>query len=294
MECVIKLMVNYLKQVPDDLIRKIENQPPDPCLLCDKEISLNPLTTHTVVSCGHVFHWDCFTVLTSAKCPICKKELEQNYFESLNRIEAESILPKSISPAESISSPTSTENISVESPKRTRNSSEIQNKKAKKLKKNSMFIQELTANNPNQSSVNQSSEIIQEKEEKEENVFFNLNIKITNAETQYNITNQEVIKYYYLFGKVLSERLDLYKKFYMEHEAQKKVNEEVRQQLPNNITEDILKKRMEMARKVFDLFNRIGEEKITRVQSITASEILKLGWKDIEYIVSEILNKCIM
>ena len=48
-----------------------------------------------------------------------------------------------------------------------------------------------------------------------------------------------------------------------------------------------------MARKVFDLFNRIGEEKITRVQSITASEILKLGWKDIEYIVSEILNKSV-
>jgi len=34
-----------------------------------------------------------------------------------------------------------------------------------------MFIQELTANNPNQSSINQSSEIIQEKEEKEEMFF---------------------------------------------------------------------------------------------------------------------------
>jgi hypothetical protein len=295
MESVIKLMVNYLRQVPEELVKKVENQLPDPCLLCNEEISLNPLTTHAVVSCGHIFHWNCFTKLASYKCPICKKEFEQNYYKSLNdaeaaeggRIDTESISSLS-SPRDNI--------VSIKSPKHIRDSSvssdssEISNKKTKKSK-NSMFIQELSNDNPVQPFVNQPTEIIQEKEEKEENIFFNLNIKITNAETRYNVTNQEVIKNYYLFGKALLERLNLYKENYMEHEAQKKVNEEVRQQLPNNVTEDTLRKRKEKARKVYNLFNRIGEDKIMRVRTITASEILKLRWNDIEYIVSKILNK---
>src|SRR5215216_4302176 len=123
------------------------------------------------------------------------------------------------------------------------------------------------------------------------NQFYNLYCKIINAEIQNRISNQEVIKYYYLFGKVSSERLEFHKKFHLEHEAQKAVNVEIRQQLPNNITNDNLRKRKEKAKKIYNLFSQVGEEKLIRIKSISASYILKLNSKEIQYIVEEILKK---
>jgi len=40
----------------------------------------------------------------------------------------------------------------------------------------------------------------------------------------------------------------------VEHEAQKKVNGEVRDQLPKEVTKHALRKKTERARKVYDLF----------------------------------------
>ena len=290
MESVVKLALNYLKTVPEELVKEVENQSPDPCLLCNREILLNPLSTYTVVSCGHVFHWNC--LLASPKCPICTKEFEQNNYQSSNKASPSSTNDFNLfdEPSNKKSEQNNYQSSNETSPRISNSSkrnsllNEPSNKKIKKLK---LFIEELT----NSNTIN-SSKVIVEEEKEENSVFFNLNIKITNAEAKYNTTNQEVIKCYYLFGKALSERLDLYKESYMEHEAQKMVNDEVRQQLlfTNNITEDVLRKRKEMANKIYYLFNKIGEEKIMKIQLITASQILKLGWKNIEYIVKEILK----
>jgi hypothetical protein len=50
-----------------------------------------------------------------------------------------------------------------------------------------------------------------------------------------------------------------------EYEAQRQINDEVRDQLPKEVTKITLRKKTERARKIYDLFRRIGSDKIQRV-----------------------------
>ncbi|CAI2195931.1 1923_t:CDS:2, partial [Funneliformis geosporum] len=87
METITKLILFYLKQVPDKLIKRIENQTPDPCPIRNKEIfSNNILMSCLILICGLMFHWDCFTICATANCPICDKVLEQNIIKQNERI----------------------------------------------------------------------------------------------------------------------------------------------------------------------------------------------------------------
>ncbi|CAG8850251.1 44270_t:CDS:2, partial [Gigaspora margarita] len=72
------------------------------------------------------------------------------------------------------------------------------------------------------------------------NNFVDLYNNITHVETQNEIINQEVITTYYLFGKVLEEKL----------------------QLPNSVSDNLLRKKKERAQKIYELFTKIGVDKI--------------------------------
>ncbi|CAG8552649.1 507_t:CDS:2, partial [Cetraspora pellucida] len=126
-------------------------------------------------------------------------------------------------------------------------------------------------------------------------IFLDLYIKIVNAEDQNKKTNQEIIRYYYDFGKALKDRLNYYKTLHPKQTAKMLVNDEVRNQLSQKVTETTLRKNTEKARKIYKLFNSIGgndnmiEQLIQRV-SISASTISKLSKDNIEHIVVAVIK----
>ncbi|CAG8821754.1 3582_t:CDS:1, partial [Racocetra fulgida] len=82
------------------------------------------------------------------------------------------------------------------------------NKKAKKQVKKESDILDLI------NELSTEPETVQVSITRKENAvnFIDLYNNITHAETQNEITNREVITYYYLFGKALSERLKHHEK----------------------------------------------------------------------------------
>ncbi|CAG8651525.1 9534_t:CDS:2, partial [Ambispora gerdemannii] len=69
------------------------------------------------------------------------------------------------------------------------------------------------------------------------------------------------------------------------------VNDEIWKQLPDNITNDALKKRKERAGKIYNLFVSIGKEKIRGIRSFSASNISNLSQENIDYVIVEVLKK---
>ncbi|CAG8737028.1 15036_t:CDS:1, partial [Racocetra persica] len=129
----------------------------------------------------------------------------------------------------------------------------------------------------------------EEESENSENLLHLYN-KITDAEIRKEIANREVIRSYYLFGKVLFQRF----KYYSDessnvHQAQMRVNEELEKQLPGT-TKNARNKRKERAQKIYSFFNDIGIEKIELVKSFSADSISKLSIKKINYIKDEIMK----
>ncbi|GES91403.1 hypothetical protein GLOIN_2v244665 [Rhizophagus clarus] len=79
-------------------------------------------------------------------------------------------------------------------------------------------------------------------------------ISITNAEERNEKARHELIIAYYYYGEELEKRLVHYREKHEEHEADKKINNEVRDQLPKE--KNAIRKKTERARKVYDLFFR--------------------------------------
>ncbi|CAG8647104.1 11139_t:CDS:2 [Rhizophagus irregularis] len=57
-----------------------------------------------------------------------------------------------------------------------------------------------------------------------------------------------------------------------EHEALKKLYDEIKEQLPKEVTRNALRKKADRARKVYDLFFRIGDDKEQRMIYCTSNE----------------------
>ncbi|CAG8764859.1 29240_t:CDS:2, partial [Racocetra persica] len=100
-------------------------------------------------------------------------------------------------------------------------------------------------------------------------------IQLLRAEERIESVNQEIIICYFAFGKKLKER------------SQRKLYEEVEKQLLSNLSKNTIEKKIERARKIYDLFSSIGEDKIQRVSSYSALRISKLSWDEINAIEEE-------
>ena len=72
------------------------------------------------------------------------------------------------------------------------------------------------------------------------------------------------------------------------HSAQVILNREVRQQLPVDISDSNLWKKISKAREIYDLFNEIGVARISHVHSFSADEISRLTRNDIQLTISNV------
>lgn len=66
--------------------------------------------------------------------------------------------------------------------------------------------------------------------------------------------------------------------------AHTKLNKEVKEKLPENANNGMVRKRTDTARKIYDIFNAIGEDKILRIKSFTAYSFLDLTRTEVAYI----------
>src|SRR5438045_1992138 len=152
------------------------------------------------------------------------------------------------------------------------------------------FIRELSIGTLKVSEVREKEGLFKlQQEVGNSRIFLTLYSKITNAEEKHENSNQDVIRAYYFFGEALYRHLDQHKKTNEERVTQELVNDEVREQLPKEVTKNALRKRTEKAQKIYDLFRRIGADKIQRVRTFSASRIAKLSSYKIDYVVKEVI-----
>ncbi|CAJ0757088.1 19220_t:CDS:2 [Entrophospora sp. SA101] len=125
--------------------------------------------------------------------------------------------------------------------------------------------------------------------------FFN---KIDFAESKNIITNQEVIGSYFDFGGVLYKRYKDLKKDNGKEASNALVFEEVRKQIPKEVTDVALRKRMERVRKIYKLFTaivngneKLAKDKIALIRSFSANSLSKLSQSDIDFVIVKILKK---
>jgi hypothetical protein len=131
-------------------------------------------------------------------------------------------------------------------------------------------------------------------EDRSTQIFFDLYFKITNAEERNEKARHELIIAYYHYGEELEKRLVHYREGYKEHEALKKLYDEVKDQLPKEVTKNAIRKKSNRARKVYDLFFRITNDKIQRmvfigrIKSFSATSISNLSDDNIKYVSSQV------
>ncbi|CAB5316695.1 unnamed protein product [Rhizophagus irregularis] len=127
-----------------------------------------------------------------------------------------------------------------------------------------------------------------------ERTLFDLYLKISNAEERNEKARHELIIANYYFGEELEKRLADYRKAYEEYVALKKLYDEVKDQLPKEVTKGALRKKSDRARRVYDLFFRISDDKIQRmvliqrIKTFSATSISKLSDDDIRYVASQV------
>src|SRR5205814_9636516 len=93
-------------------------------------------------------------------------------------------------------------------------------------------------------------------------------LKISNAEERNENARHELMIAYFHFGEELEKRLAHYRKTDEDHEDTKKVYNEVKDQLPKEGTNNALRKKSYRAKKLYDLFFHIRDDKIQRMTLI--------------------------
>ncbi|CAJ0846477.1 10340_t:CDS:1 [Entrophospora sp. SA101] len=331
--CLRTLALNILKNgYPESIASDIEIPELESCLICNEEIFLHLLKkSFTVLTCGHVFHRLCLENLreTMPICPgkNCVAEIEiiekspliqklshrsmsidgsqeklfaENDPSCLDTIaeedsndnqsqNMESDIPgtstASTLPSKRVGDPTSTNKATGKKQKANKEDS-------LKLKK---LINELL-------SIEKLPQIIEVAEEGVSGgdannylYFFN---KIDFAESKNIITNQEVIGSYFDFGGILYKRYKDLKKDNGKEASKALVFEEVRNQIPKEVTDVALRKRMERVRKIYKLFTaivngneKLAKDKIALIRSFSANSLSKLSQSDIDFVIVKVLKK---
>ncbi|CAG8814657.1 14589_t:CDS:2, partial [Gigaspora margarita] len=98
-------------------------------------------------------------------------------------------------------------------------------------------------------------------------------------------TKKEVILSYYQLGKADAEKLKkLLKILTPLRTAQNKIVADIKKLLPSNTSINVIKKRIATARKIYDIFSTIGEDKIQRIRNFSVSSIGAFKKDEIEFI----------
>ncbi|CAG8619843.1 497_t:CDS:2, partial [Funneliformis mosseae] len=108
------------------------------------------------------------------------------------------------------------------------------------------------------------------------NQFHKLYYEIDDAEKNGDRTNRDLVHFYFRFGKALSDRLAILLQSNPPQTAHTKLNKEVKEKLSKNANNGMVRKRTDTARKIYDIFNVIGEDKFLRIKSFTASSFSDL------------------
>ncbi|PKY25128.1 hypothetical protein RhiirB3_472343 [Rhizophagus irregularis] len=126
-------------------------------------------------------------------------------------------------------------------------------------------------------------------------------LKIDDAEKNGDRTNRDLVRFCFRFGKALSERLAI---LLQSNPPQRKqriqsltINKEVKDKLPENANNGMVRKRTDTARKIFDIFSVIWEDKILRIKSFTAYSFLDLTRSEVTLLLRHshvILSPCIL
>ncbi|CAG8481318.1 4921_t:CDS:1, partial [Scutellospora calospora] len=259
-----------LKNLNDEIVRDKEFIELDTCSEYDKKIIMHNYELLTILSCAHVYHRYCIEKKLSRIypniCPMsdCNKPVKPVISVDISREDSSNPAPSKKHASEPTSANKST---------------------GKKAKKESHVLNELIKELSTEPETPQAPIVRKENAVNFDDLYNN----ITNAETQNEIMNQDLITCYYLFGKALSEQLEHHKKSNPPYASLLLVNEEVKEQIPN-ITDTTLWKKVERSRKIYKLFLNIGEDKIQRVRSFSALTISKLRKEDIDSIILTILK----
>ncbi len=214
------------------------------------------------LSCKHAVHYDCIDN-PRKKCPTC--------------------------PAEDL------EMFSVEqaTQRRRSNESSAENTSRKKVKSSGRdnspilkrLIQELTTDiseddislQPVSSSASSTNAPID---------FLKLYKDILDAEDASKKTVQDLILRYFHFGKALKDRYNFFRKTNPKRTSQGLVNNEVRKQIPESVSESLLRKTKERAQKIYDMFSELGIDKIKRIKTFTVSTLTHISQEDIDYVLA--------
>ena len=93
---------------------------------------------------------------------------------------------------------------------------------------------------------------------------------------------------YYLFRKELENMFNRFKSLHKKHKIQRMLIKEVTKQLLSDLSKNTIKKRIEKARKIYDLFNTIRFDKIQQIKSFLISHIYRLSQDDINILEEKI------
>ncbi|CAI2178892.1 3094_t:CDS:2 [Funneliformis geosporum] len=244
---------------------------------------LETLAPLTILSNEHTYHRDCIerSIKISLSClrPDCKKKVKLAVLKSPENLNDNDLID--ISPS------LFNDSLLLRNDSQKKHSNDplflevSPNKKAKKLDnrndspKLKKMIKELSSEMPQDQEVIKGST----------GNFFILFDTIIKMEERTENVNQDVLKSYFNFRKALDDCFNRYKKDNPNRTAQVLVNNKVRKQLPDTVSDNALKKKKERTLKIFELFNAIGKDKIQRIKSFTASAISKLDQDEIDKIL---------
>ncbi|RIA94557.1 hypothetical protein C1645_551378 [Glomus cerebriforme] len=87
MESITKFMLYSLKQIPTEIINRVNNQEPDPCYACNTPIlrqEFNRNLALILLPCGHVHHFKCVKALKSCPFPACFENIDNSGVNIIN------------------------------------------------------------------------------------------------------------------------------------------------------------------------------------------------------------------
>ncbi|CAG8565877.1 12864_t:CDS:2 [Ambispora leptoticha] len=267
-----------LKNLNDEAVKDKEFTEIGSCTECGNEIITLIYEPFTILICGHIFHRKCieknFLLTQSNVCPIsgCNKSVEPVVPEQRNsQSSGTSDLADLMSSDLKMNTPRITNDPIDTSPLLSGGNRDIDpilfesgTQKKRIMKTDSRSEEALpseSASESNTTSVN----------------FLNLYRKIIDSEAVNKKTTQDLIRSYFHFGKAIEERYNYYRKDYPKRTSEGKVSDEIRKQLPNSVSESLLRKTKERALKIYDLFNELGEDKIKRIQTFTATTLANIS-----------------